>query len=76
MRVHLCVIAPRQHSFFRKNVAAVATAGNVLIWRARDLNFRPPAPETNALPFDQMNGCSQVKPALLSNAYQQLTVEI
>ena len=27
-----------------------------LIWPARDLNLRPPAPETNALPLDQLAG--------------------
>ena len=26
------------------------------IWPARDLNLRPPAPETNALPLDQLAG--------------------
>ena len=26
------------------------------IWPARDLNLRPPAPETNALPLDQLTG--------------------
>ena len=27
-----------------------------LIWPARDVNLRPPAPETNALPLDQLAG--------------------
>ena len=27
-----------------------------LIWPARDLNLKPPAPETNALPLDQLAG--------------------
>ena len=27
------------------------------IWPARDLNLRPPAPETNALPLDQLCNC-------------------
>ena len=26
------------------------------IWTAQDLNLRPPAPKTNALPFDQLAG--------------------
>ena len=26
------------------------------IWPARDLNLKPPAPETNALPLDQLAG--------------------
>ena len=42
---------------FRRNVAAVATL--YPIWPARDLNLRPTAPETNALPLDQLAGCSK-----------------
>ena len=44
-----------QHSSFRRNVAVAG--GELLkilflIWLARDLNLRPPTPETNALPLD------------------------
>ena len=30
------------------------------IWLARDMNLRPPAPETNALPIDQLAGTLQI----------------
>ena len=55
---HLRVIAPGQHSFFRKNVAAVASSWQhwCPIGPARNLNRRPTALETNALPLDQLAG--------------------
>ena len=58
-KAHLHVIAPRQHSFFRRNVAVAASRWQYCpIWPARDLNLRPPAPETKALPLDQLAGKS------------------
>ena len=51
---HSRVIAPGQRSFFRRNVAELAIL--CPIWPARDLNLRSPAPETNALPLDQLAG--------------------
>ena len=53
---HLRIIAPGQLSLFRINVAAMASRLQhwCPIWPARDLNLRPPASETNALPLDQL----------------------
>ena len=44
-----------QHSFFQRNVPEVA-ATLYPIKLAVDLNLRPPAPEKNALPLDQLAG--------------------
>ena len=52
------------------------------IWRARDLNRRPPAPETNALPLDQLpvrfrlwSGRSEVQISDPSNRTQVLPTD-
>ena len=50
------VFAPGQHSSFRRKCRSggepLATLRS--IWPARDLNLKPPAPETNALPLNQL----------------------
>ena len=68
----------KQHTCFRKNVKARwrAVATLCSIWAARDLNLRPLAPETNALPLDQQVGpCnfSIKNPLLFYNGHPVVT---
>ena len=53
---HLRAIAPGQHCSSRRKVGGELLATLCSIWPARDLNLRPPAPETNAFPLDQLAG--------------------
>ena len=54
---HLRVITPRKHSFIRKLLQWWRVVGNTASDLAgRDLNPRPPAPETNAFPLNQLVG--------------------
>ena len=54
-----------QHSFFQKNVAAVASRWQYCVRFETQL----PAPETNALPLDQLAGHMKV---VLANNRKQL----
>ena len=57
-RAHLLVIVPGKHCSYRRNVAAVTRRWQhrCPIWPGRDLDLRPLAQETNALPLDQLAG--------------------
>ena len=49
------VKAPEQHGSFQRNIATMVSRWQPCpIWPTRDLNLRPPASETNALPLDHM----------------------
>ena len=54
---HLRVIAPGQQFFSKKCCSGGEPLATLFpILPARDLNLRPPAPEANALSFDQLAG--------------------
>ena len=54
-RAHHSIIAPEQHNRLQRNVAAIKSFWQRCVWFDQiDLNLRPPMPETNALPLDQL----------------------
>ena len=61
LRGHLRIIAPGQHSFFQRIVAAMASLATLCpIWPAWDLSLWPPTLEMNELPLDQLAGFNNV----------------
>ena len=54
-RAHHSIIAPKQHSCLQKNITTIKSRWPRFVqFDQADLNLRPPIPETNAFPLDQL----------------------